>query len=59
MEKFKNALKKTAKVILSINIILLTIPIIMINGINFLAGLAGSLVAFIQALLITVLQHLE
>ena len=56
MKKFLNALKKTAKVVLFISFILLTIPIIVINGIIFLAE---TLLALIPALLLTGLSFLK
>lgn len=56
MEKFKNALKKIAKVILTVNIIIDTVAIIDISGVSLLAK---ALAVSIQALLLTGLQFLK
>lgn len=56
MEKIKNALKKTAKVVLTVNIILNTIQIIDMSGVSLLAK---ALAISIQALLLTGLQFLK
>ena len=56
MEKFKNALKKIAKVILTVNIIIDTVAIIDMSGVSLLAK---ALAVSIQALLLTGLQFLK
>ena len=56
MEKFKTALKKTAKVVLTVNIILDTVAIIDMSGVSVLAK---ALAVSIQALLLTGLSFLK